>query len=389
MNSALKVRIDNSSVQTRTTGRTKQLRISCSLRPKPNTSNHHQQTMLVRTCANRSANIIIIGQSCSGRHRRWNYCTGTTTTAATTIRRSAGGWTGEKSSTGRRRWQSTTTTTPTTTTTTSTATTTNDDDDDDDDDDIDDPVVRRYLREQLPAATTARTRRAVMAQLEPVFGRPITIAHLQSFSTAGLLDLAASIEAASTTVVAPKEGTAADEDEEEEVSSTSPTRRPETMTTMIPLHVYYDAPGRPPLELMWQNPGRTTLLQALQDNIMTEHLLEASCGGNASCCSCHVLVSWLSDDNNDDEPPQQQQQQQRRGHNSSYFSLSPVQEAEQDMLDYAAEYDVVKSRLACQVRAVVVEKVTTTTTNDDKEETSTIMPTLSVTIPGTVNDLWK
>jgi ferredoxin len=366
----MRLRIEQSA-QTRTLKTIKQLRISCSFHPKPNTSNHHQQTMFVRTCANRSA--IILSQTCSGRHRRWNYCTGTTTTAATTIRRSAGGWTGEKSSTGRRRWQSTTTTTPTTTTTTSTATTTNDDDDDGDN-----PVVRRYLREQLPTAT-AQTRRAVLAQLEPVFGRPITIAQLQSFSTAGLLDLAASIEATATTttVVEPeKEGTAAEE-EEKEVSSRC---RPETMTTMmIPLHVYYDAPGRPPLKLMWKNPDRTSLLQALQDNIMTEHLLEASCGGNASCCSCHVLVSWLSDDE-DDEP-------QRQRH--TYYSLSPVQEAEQDMLDYAAEYDVVKSRLACQVRAVVVEKVTTTTTNDDKEETSTIMPTLSVTIPGTVNDLWK
>lgn len=148
------------------------------------------------------------------------------------------------------------------------------------------------------------------------------------------------------------------------------------MTTMIPLRVYYDAPGRPPLKLMWQNPGRTSLLQALQDNIMTEQLLEASCGGNASCCSCHVLLSILQSDD-DDEPPQRHS-----------YTLSPVQEAEQDMLDYAAEYDAVKSRLACQVRAVVPVTTTKVATNDDNDETST-MHTLSVTIPGTVNDLWK
>jgi ferredoxin len=334
--------------------------------------------MLVRSCANRSA-ITIIGKSCSGRRRRWN-CTGTTTTAAA-IQRSAGGWTGEKSSNGRQRLQSTTSTTTPTTTTTSTATTKDDNDNDDDND-----PVWLYLREQLPT-TTARTRRAVLAQLEPVFGRPITIAHLQSFSTTGLLDLAASIETAAgtttTTVVEPeKEGTAAEEEE----SPRTTRRRPETMTTMmIPLHVYYDTPGRPPLKLTWKNPDRTTLLQALQDNIMTERLLEASCGGNASCCSCHVLVSILRSSDDNDEP-----QQQRR----SYYSLSPVQEAEQDMLDYAAEYDAVKSRLACQVRAVV-EKVTTTTTKDatkvatNDDKASIIMPTLSVTIPGTVNDLWK
>jgi ferredoxin len=173
---------------------------------------------------------------------------------------------------------------------------------------------------------------------------------LPSFS--GLLALATSISV---------------EQQEDDVSSSTVQALLE-----IPLLIQQEAQyGGRPMELQWKNPVRTSLLQALKDDPMTEQLLEASCGGNASCCSCHVLL-----DQHDNLVPSSQQ----------CYTLSPIQETERDMLDYAAEYDEAKSRLACQVRIVM-------TTNDVPEATTRQIapatPPITVTIPGTVNDLWN
>jgi ferredoxin len=215
--------------------------------------------------------------------------------------------------------------------------------------------VQSYLQEQLPESTDS-VRRAIVSLLEPVYGRPLTVAHLQSFS--GLLALATSISM---------------EQQEDAVASSTTVQALFEIPLLIQQEAQY---GGRPMELMWKNPVRTSLLQALKDDPMTEQLLEASCGGNASCCSCHVLL-----DHHDNLPSSSHQQQ------PCYYTLSPIQETERDMLDYAAEYDETKSRLACQVRIVM-------TNNDDVPEITTrqiepATPPITVTIPGTVNDLWN
>jgi ferredoxin len=229
------------------------------------------------------------------------------------------------------RWNSTATTTTTTSSTTTINNTT---------------TVQSYLQARLPESTDS-VRRAIVTLLEPVYGRPLTVTHLQSF--AGLLELAASISM----------------EQQEDAAITSSSTAAARALFEIPLLIQRDVQyGGRPMELQWKNPVRTSLLQALRDDPMTEQLLEASCGGNASCCSCHVLL--------DQNLPSEQQ----------CYTLSPIQETERDMLDYAAEYDETKSRLACQVRVILTHDLETT------RQIAHATP-LTITIPGTVNDLWN
>jgi 2Fe-2S ferredoxin len=53
----------------------------------------------------------------------------------------------------------------------------------------------------------------------------------------------------------------------------------------------------------------------------------AECGGSCSCCTCHVHVApgWVD-------------------------RLPPVEQMEEDMLDFADDVDPTRSRLSCQLR---------------------------------------
>lgn len=227
-------------------------------------------------------------------------------------------------------------------------------------------MVQSYLQEHLPESTE-QVRQAIVAELEPVFGRPLTVDHLRSFP--GLSELAASIQK---------------QEEEEEDDATKPTTSVE-----IPLLVQ-DAHGSRMRSLTWKNPVRFSLLQALKDDPMTEDLLEASCGGNSSCSSCHVLLDGPSNAQLLLQQPQQSSSSSAP-QEACVVSLTPIQEAEQDMLDYAAEYDKTKSRLACQVRVNIIYSRMEDNNWDGtttRRKIVTTMP-ITVTIPSTVNDLWK
>ena len=97
-------------------------------------------------------------------------------------------------------------------------------------------------------------------------------------------------------------------------------------------------------------------------SLLSEYI-EASCGGNCSCSTCHVYIDTSV--TTDTNPTQT-------------IELSRVTEAEQDMLDLAYQPNKL-SRLACQVRLLKVPPILE----------SSKMPQLTVTIPHGVNDLWK
>lgn len=91
--------------------------------------------------------------------------------------------------------------------------------------------------------------------------------------------------------------------------------------------------------------------------------IEASCGGNCSCSTCHVYVDTSPNSKTD---------------HTQMIELSSVTDAEQDMLDLAYQ-PTDKSRLACQVRLLKLPPSVDTSNG----------PLLTVTIPSGVNDLWK
>ena len=84
--------------------------------------------------------------------------------------------------------------------------------------------------------------------------------------------------------------------------------------------------------------------------------MEGTCGGQMSCCTCHVYLDEAT---------------------FALFGGTPS-EAEQDMLDLAYEPREHQSRLACQV---VLKNEHFKTESDPKP--------ITVTIPAGVNDVWK
>lgn len=99
----------------------------------------------------------------------------------------------------------------------------------------------------------------------------------------------------------------------------------------------------------------STLLETAQQDTIVAEFLEGSCGGNASCSSCHVYI----DDN-------------------STAQLTQPTKAEKDMLDCAYQVQD-NSRLACQVRW----------NSNDSSRLSKKRQELVVRIPSGVNDMWK
>lgn len=70
--------------------------------------------------------------------------------------------------------------------------------------------------------------------------------------------------------------------------------------------------------------GRTVMEGARDNNIPG---IDADCGGACACSTCHVYVDagWVG-------------------------KLPPMQDMEQDMLDFAHDPDPARSRLTCQLR---------------------------------------
>lgn len=186
-----------------------------------------------------------------------------------------------------------------------------------------------YLAKQLeiPDALDDGQRRrlydAILENLKPIYGPNITVSHLEAFSS-GLQPLMKSILATDAGIL--KNGP----------------------TTNIRVYLPH---GNGSTMIPWRYQDQS-LLQAIQNSEDTSEFIEATCGGNASCCTCHVYVDIPTNDD---------------------VQLPPVSEEEQDMLDYAYELRS-NSRLACQLKL-----------DDTKVDNGTI----DITLPNEINDLWK
>ncbi|PID36791.1 MAG: 2Fe-2S ferredoxin [Rhodobacterales bacterium] len=68
-----------------------------------------------------------------------------------------------------------------------------------------------------------------------------------------------------------------------------------------------------------------TLMEGARDNGVPG--VESDCGGACACATCHVYVApdWVA-------------------------KLKPMDEMEEDMLDFAFEPDLARSRLSCQIK---------------------------------------
>lgn len=172
--------------------------------------------------------------------------------------------------------------------------------------------------------------------LENVYGKnKLKVSHLQSFGEAGLKALAFSLQ------------------QEEATKTSHESDKIVTVRFAVPHH-------RTEFDMSWHysshQPTLLSLVESPEGAELLSEYVEASCGGNASCSTCHVYVDRLAEG----------------------VQLSNISEAELDMLDLAYAPIPDRSRLACQVRLLHVAAHP----SDDK-------PLLTVTIPPGVNNLWN
>lgn len=85
--------------------------------------------------------------------------------------------------------------------------------------------------------------------------------------------------------------------------------------------------------------------------------IEGTCGGNASCSTCHVYLD-----------------------KQTFAAIPPATQVESDLLDQAYAPDEESSRLACQVR--LDEKLLLRLGASSKN-------TVTVTVPADANNLWE
>jgi 2Fe-2S ferredoxin len=168
--------------------------------------------------------------------------------------------------------------------------------------------------------------------LQSVYGTQINLVpHVQALSPQDLQALAASVA------------------QEQRSSRKPPVRkRRRTIHLAVPHHNSDDTL----FEITWKQGESLLVLVQRQEHILSDYALEGTCGGNASCCSCHVYL--------DEE---------------SWRALPPPDETESDLLDVAFEPQESSSRLACQVRL-------NQTLLDAPHE-------ITVTIPAGVHNIWK
>lgn len=203
-----------------------------------------------------------------------------------------------------------------------------------------DPVVSQYLAEHvrvdLPELQQTEFHKRILQALQPVYGKEITVAHLQSFGVEGLEALALSIQ-------------------KEILAQQGENSKYVTVHFAIPHH-------HSDFNLKWYNYETEPLLSVAERTsegiqLLSEYI-ERACSGNAMCCTCHVYV-------------------EKEDNDAAALELTKKGTAEKDMLDLAFEPKK-NSRLACQLRLLKVpeEKV-----NSDE-------PALTVTIPSGVNNMF-
>jgi ferredoxin len=216
-----------------------------------------------------------------------------------------------------------------------------------------DPTISSFLSTRiqtadLPEQAQQQLYIKLVQSLEPIYGKNnVKVSHLEAFGTSGLQELANAIV------------------RDDETMNHSDTAHPYvTVRFSIPHH-------KTEFNLPWYytKSQSATLLDLVKDpagaQVLSEYL-EAACGGNASCSTCHVYLDANTA-------------------TACGIELSDVSEAELDMLDYAFQANET-SRLACQVR---VQRQITLNSKMTMESNGASLPKLEVVIPSDANNLWK
>lgn len=169
----------------------------------------------------------------------------------------------------------------------------------------------------------------ILKALMQVYGREPKVADLKSLGTAGMQALAASVQ------------------QQQQHHHQGAKKRPSTtIHVQVPHH-------KTQFDLKWRL-GESLLDVAKENEDLLGEYLEGTCGGNQSCCTCHVYI--------DDE---------------TFRLLGEPEEAELDMLDLAFDPKET-SRLGCQV--------VLTTDLLSRMQTGR---SVTVTIPAGVNNVWQ
>jgi ferredoxin len=217
-----------------------------------------------------------------------------------------------------------------------------------------DPTISSFLSTRIQTADLSEQAQQqlytkLVQSLEPIYGKNnVKVSHLEAFGTSGLQELANAIV------------------RDETVANSDTTFHPYvTVRFSIPHH-------KTEFNLPWYytKSQSSTLLDLVKDptgaEVLSEYL-EAACGGNASCSTCHVYIDANTA-------------------TACGIELSDVSEAELDMLDYAFQANET-SRLACQVRVQCYSTFCAKTTI--KTNGASLLPKLEVVIPSDANNLWK
>lgn len=174
----------------------------------------------------------------------------------------------------------------------------------------------------------------ILDALRPVYGKDITVKNLESFGVEGLRALAASVANEQASNQRP-------------IGATS-SRPHRTIHFIIPHH-------STEFDLKWRY-GQSVLdvAKSSEGETLLGEYMEGTCGGQMSCCTCHVYVD-----------------------SATLSNLPPPRRAELDMLDLAYEPKA-ESRLGCQVRL-------------DEDLLQKIEPDqpIVITIPSDVNNVWN
>jgi ferredoxin len=176
-----------------------------------------------------------------------------------------------------------------------------------------------------------------------VYGKHITVRHLQSFGAAGLQALAQSLQ-----------------QEFRNAAAAATNNNYVTVRFQAPHH-------HTEFDLKWYNYQTAPLLSVAERTpegaqLLSEYL-ERACSGNAMCCTCHVYIDIPNKSNH---------------HDQEVLQLNPKSTAEKDMLDLAFEPNPTTSRLACQVRL----------THVPKHHVNADEPVLTVILPAGVHNLF-
>jgi ferredoxin len=190
--------------------------------------------------------------------------------------------------------------------------------------------------------------------LKSVYGNKMSVKDLQAFGGPGLVALAESVRSEVNDKLKKLQGR-----KNKNNPMRSRRRRSRIIHIAIPHHKTF-------FDLKWKD-GDSLLDLAHENEELLGEYMEGTCGGQMSCCTCHVYL----------DP-------------ATFASLPPPEEAELDMLDLAHEPRPDQSRLGCQVRLGIGNSLLSDSDDDDDDNGGKKSLTqITVTIPSGVNNVWK